>query len=533
LRTSIVLVVLIAIIVVAAGRGPLSSPSPTIAAIAAGSSDTCAETVNGALLCWGANQRGELGIGSLVGQLRPTQIVGAASGVSLLALGAHHSCAVINGAADCWGRNDHGQLGNGSYADSSVPQAVSGLPLPVIAIAGGGRDGDSDVGSGHTCALLNDASLWCWGANGNSQLGDGTNISQTLPVEVALGIAAVTTGRRHTCDITTGGAARCWGFNYFGQLGGGGDGTSPVDVTGLGSGVTQIAAGMDHTCALAGGAVICWGYDYYGQLGRGTTQQDTPVPVVVTGLSSGVQALVSGHYHDCALMADTTVRCWGWNSSGQLGDGTFVDRNTPVVVEGLSGVKALAAGMNHTCALLNDGSIKCWGGNEAGQLGDGTTHNHPFPVPVVWNQARLYLPLVALEPTLTPTPTPIPTSTPVPSATPVASPTRAPILQDGYYEADLAQGGLIYMTITGGGTLAIDGAFSVLSYAPGCSWQAYVFTTNATISNGSFEFVGADNRSIEALMDCRAISNTQVSCGALRYGTGNYCPVGGYPYRRN
>jgi alpha-tubulin suppressor-like RCC1 family protein len=289
------------------------------------------------------------------------------SGATALAAGNAHICALLQtGTVQCWGRNESGQLGDGTSGGSrATPVAVRGLS-GVTALA---------AGSAHTCALLQTGTVQCWGLNDNGQLGDGTTANRATPVAVRglSGVTALAAGGAHTCALLQTGTAQCWGSNFSGQLG---DGTTtdrltPAVVSGL-SGVTALAAGWDHTCAvLQTGTVQCWGSNFSGQLGDGTTT-DRLTPVAVSGLS-GVTALAAGGAHTCALLPTGTVQCWGRNESGQLGDGTTANRVTPVAVSGLSGATALAVGGAHTCALLPTGTAQCWGRNESGRLGDGTS----------------------------------------------------------------------------------------------------------------------------------------------------------------
>ena len=228
----------------------------------------------------------------------------------------------------------------------------------------------------------------CWGYNYFGQLGDGSFKDRHTAVDVVglgSGVAEVDAGSYFTCALTTGGAVKCWGANRYGQLG---DGTTtnrdkPVDVVGLGSGVVAVSAGDEQACALTtGGAVKCWGRNDVGQLGDGTTtERDTPVDVV--GLGSGVTALSSG-VHSCALTDTGALKCWGYNNHGQVGDGSVVNRATPVGVSGLgSGVSFVNAGLLHTCALTSADATECWGDNEVGEVGDGTTSDRLAPVDVL------------------------------------------------------------------------------------------------------------------------------------------------------
>jgi len=356
-------------------------PLLNIAAIAGGNAHTCALTSGGGVKCWGWNGYGQLGDGTTTQRLTPVSVSGLASGVSAIAVGGYHTCALTSGGGvKCWGRNDYGQLGDGTTTDRHTPVSVSGLASGISTIT---------AGYAHTCALTAGGGVKCWGRNDFGQLGDGTTTECHTPVSVsglASGVSAITTGLWHTCARTSGGGVKCWGYNGYGQLG---DGTTtdrhtPVNVSGLASGVSAIAAGYGHTCALtAGGGVNCWGYNLYGQLGDGTTTTSY-TPVDVSGLASGVSAIAAGYDHTCALTTGGGVKCWGKNENGQLGDDTTTNRTAPVNVSGLvSGVSAIAAGWYHTCALTAEGGVKCWGSNYDGQLGDGTTIERHTPVDVV------------------------------------------------------------------------------------------------------------------------------------------------------
>ena len=196
----------------------------------------------------------------------------------------------------------------------------------------------------------------------------------------------ITAGGGHTCAITSDDRVECWGANTHGQLGNGStiNSPSPVEVPDLGGDVGSVAAGGAHTCALtSGGAVKCWGYNGYGQLGDGSTI-DRLTPVDVVGLTTGVSSISAGSEHTCAVLSSGGVKCWGDNSSGKLGDGTRTRRVTPVDVAGLSDAVAVAAGDNHTCALTGSGGVKCWGDNSDGQLADAddTDMEHSTPVDV-------------------------------------------------------------------------------------------------------------------------------------------------------
>jgi alpha-tubulin suppressor-like RCC1 family protein len=362
------------------GDAPKTSASAAVA-VAAGSSHTCALTYAGNVRCWGDNSLGQLGDGQACGEVTCPTAVGVQGlppdVVKLTAAGSHNCVLTSAGGVACWGLNNHGQIGDGTLTNRSTPVDVVGLAGGVIAVSAGGW---------HTCALTSAGGVKCWGRNGDGQLGDGTNTQRTTPTNVSgltSGIAAIGAGRQHTCAVNAQGGVKCWGLNNYGQLG---DGTTtiratPVSVSGLAGAVVSIAAGRHHTCALTSTAdVQCWGANYAGQLGNGTTT-DSTMPVNVLGLANNVVAVGAGESHTCALTNVGAVTCWGSNGHGQLGDGTFVGHTTPMTVSGLaSGVVAIDVSSYHNCAATASGDVECWGWNERGQLGNAAYEDSPAPV---------------------------------------------------------------------------------------------------------------------------------------------------------
>ncbi|MEM7126057.1 MAG: C13 family peptidase [Chloroflexota bacterium] len=369
--------------------------SSGVSAISAGYDHTCALTSSGGALCWGGNRFGQLGDGSTTDSSIPVAVSGLSSGVTAISASHDHTCAATSSGVFCWGENRMGQLGDGSTTQSSTPVAVSGLSgsVTAIATAHGIWDGDS-----HTCVLTSNGSIQCWGDNLRGQLGDGSaGNSRTTPVAVSglsSGVSAISAGHgsygSHTCALTSSGSALCWGWNYYGQLGDGSttDKITPMAVSGLSSGVTDVSAGFDRSCALtSSGGVQCWGANFSGRLGNDSVG-NTSTPVEVSGLSSGVSAISTGGAHTCALMGSGSIQCWGRNDSGQLGDGSITDSSTPVEVSSLSGrVTAISAGgdiySSHTCALLSSGGVQCWGSNGSGRLGNGRLFQSSVPIDVM------------------------------------------------------------------------------------------------------------------------------------------------------
>ena len=284
-----------------------------------------------------------------------------------------------------------------SLAVASLAIAAGAIQLwnvPSSATATGA--GDISAGGVHTCLLATPGEVACWGSNASGLLGNGTMIDQsTTPVDVnglVDGAAGISAGFFHTCAVTEVGGVMCWGNNFIGQIG---DGTTfdrslatnvcadAACLTPL-RGIAAIAVGSSHTCALTTtSSVKCWGANGGGQLGNGTINHSYPVEVcsdeACTGSLTGVAAVATGGSHSCALTTDGGVLCWGGNNSGQLGDGTTENRSYPVAVSGLdSGVIAITAAGIHSCALLAGGTVQCWGSNEFGQLGNGTHGDGDF-----------------------------------------------------------------------------------------------------------------------------------------------------------
>ncbi len=326
--------------------------------ISSNSTHTCALMDSGGIECWGYNPYGQLGDGSLSSRDIPVGVSDLSSGAGLVAAGYWHTCAVLeDGGAMCWGYNGSAQLGDGTSDNSATPVDVVGLSSGVESLA---------LGLSRTCALLDTGGVECWG---------GGNAVPTGVTGLSSGVQAVAAGYLHTCALMDSGGVRCWGENEYGQLGNGTliDSSTPVEVAGLSGSAQALSAGGYHTCALmASGGIECWGYNEAGQLGDGTAN-DSSTPVEVAGLDGSAQVVSAGSYHTCALVESGGAECWGNNGGGQLGDGTTSGSTAPVAVTGLSSaVQALAAGGAHTCALLDTGGIECWGSNGAGQLGNGT-----------------------------------------------------------------------------------------------------------------------------------------------------------------
>ena len=371
--------------------------------IGTGAYHSCTLMASGQARCWGSDGNGQLGIsGNNAARNTPVTLSSLGNGVEAVIAGHFHTCAILDGGhPKCWGANVAGMVGDGTLVERNAPVDVIGLTSGVIAMA---------AGTDHTCALTESNNVSCWGTNSSGQL--GSSASSTVPVSVTginATVKAIVAGHNHTCILTAEGAVKCWGANEFGQLGNGSNTSSnaPVNVSGLNSGIAVLSAGGYTTCALTtSGDAKCWGANEFGQLGNGSNI-DSNIPINVNGLGAGVLSIAPSAWHTCGVVASGAVKCWGSNSSGELGIGTGADSNEPLDVSGLDGgVAAIATGDRHSCALLTSGKAKCWGANGAGQLGNGTHADSNVPVNVSQPQAATATATSTVMPaTVTATPT--------------------------------------------------------------------------------------------------------------------------------
>ncbi|MCB1017579.1 MAG: hypothetical protein KDB10_21005, partial [Acidimicrobiales bacterium] len=337
-------------------------------------------------------------------------IPGAVRSVSA---GHGHSCALLrDGAVKCWGHNDYGQLGLGDDENRGDQPGEMGADLPTVELGTGRTATAVSAGADHTCALLDDGTVRCWGRGERLGLGlghtqdrgdDPGEMGDALaPVDLGTGRTAtrISAGVNHTCALLDDATVKCWGDNGHGRLGLGdtatrgdqpgemGDALPAVDL-GTGRTATAVFAGGAHSCArLDDGSVKCWGSGEFGMLGLGDVgnRGDSPGEMgdQIPALDLGTGRTVTAIGHACALLDDATVKCWGDNSAGQLGQGDEVRRgddpgemgdHLPTVDLGTGRtVTAISDdGYGHPCALLDDGTLRCWGPNWRGRLGLGDT----------------------------------------------------------------------------------------------------------------------------------------------------------------
>lgn len=335
--------------------GHLPNPTPTTVdlggpavQVAEGKTHTCAVLSGGAVKCFGFNYYGELGnaTNNATGAPNPTPTTVDLGGAAVqVALGDNHTCALMSGGeVKCFGRNYLGQLGNTTNNSSDNPN-----PTPAT-VELGGTAVEIDAGESHTCARMSDGAVKCFGINGYGQLGNATNSGLGTPnptptvVELGGTAAGLSAGAYHTCVLMSDAAVKCFGRNRYGELGttNNNDPNPTPTTVDLGGSAAQVSAGGEHTCVrMTDGAVKCFGINFFGQLGNATnlfSYMPTPTPTVAD-LGGTATSVSAGGTHTCARMSDGTAKCFGANFYGQLGNttgnGASSANATPTALAGL------------------------------------------------------------------------------------------------------------------------------------------------------------------------------------------------------
>ncbi|XRB20464.1 EGF-like domain-containing protein [Pseudoscourfieldia marina] len=397
--------------------------------LALGNMHTCRVLSNNKAKCWGSNTGGTLGYGdtnhrgdlpNTMGDNLPYVDVGTGRTVKQISAGGSHTCAILdNDKAKCWGANGIGILGYGDTNHRGDGPNEMGDNLPYVDLGTGRTVKQISSDHGHTCAILDNDKLKCWGSGDKlgygdtNNRGDGPNeMGDNLPyVDVGTGRTVKQISAEEgstTCAILDNDKAKCWGSNYYGQSGYGdtnrrGDGPNemgdnlPYVDLGTGRTVKQISAGGSHTCAiLDNDKVKCWGSNYAGALGYGDTNNrgDGPnemgdnLQYVDVGTGRTVKQISLTHAATCAILDNDKVKCWGWNIGGGLGYGDTISRgelpnsmgdSLPYVDLG-TGRTAVAIRTatfdmwgSITCTILDNDAVKCWGPGFGGRLGYGDT----------------------------------------------------------------------------------------------------------------------------------------------------------------
>lgn len=355
-------------------------------ALAAGGRHSCAISAGKTVRCWGANEAGQLGRGNTsAGAATTVADTLNVSNAVHVAAGGEHSCAILaDGTVQCWGLNERGQLGDGTRELHSEPVAVKDLKNAVALSLGGA----------HSCALLADGTVWCWGGNQFGAVGDGTKGDDRLtPVKVQglTGGRAIAAGSAFTCAATEAKKVLCWGFNEDGEIGVSASAVPVLEPTLLGlSGVESISAGSRHVCVTFGTEASCWGTNYEGELGDGT-YADTHIPVHVQFIGN-IGRIAAGSVSTCGVSPTGETKCWGYNPDGRFGNGTTDSYPKPQLADNTAvstapGVRLdspalLAMGGGHVCALVSS-RVYCWGDNSFGQSKPGAASQLKFATEVV------------------------------------------------------------------------------------------------------------------------------------------------------
>ena len=461
---------------------PMSVVESAALYVSAGHEHTCAILHGSDVKCWGNGFAGRLGYensfnrgddGGEMGNKLPRVDLGSGRTAVQISTGAAHTCVILdNGRMKCWGEGDHGRLGYDKTRDRGDDEGEMGDSLAQVSLGNGRTVVQIDTGYAHTCAVLDNGELKCWGYGAAGQLGNGDtddtlgypedNRGFLFPIDLGSGRTAVqvTAGDLHTCAVLDDFSVKCWGYGYPGRLGYGdtssrgyksgdmGDNLPTVDL-GTGRTALHVAAGKSHTCVLLDdGTVKCWGYrsgySYEDDLTRGDQpgEMGDDLPVVDLGTGRTAVQLSVGSDHSCAVLDDATLKCWGSNT-GQLGYGhtqiigddpdEMGDNLQPVDVGAGRTVLQVSCSKSHTCARLDDQTVKCWGLGDLGRLGYG----NDWDLGNSEGEMGDVLPSVNLGETISPTPLPTSFPTSSPSSSPTLSPTSSPTHSPTVTDADI------------------------------------------------------------------------------------------------
>jgi len=371
-----------------------------------GGSHSCYISVSKYNYCQGLNSNGQLGEGSTTQRATPYKISTFEQPLKSISAGPAHTCAInFEGSLYCWGRGNTGELGIGSTPTSETQ------PREVTIEANGleyNKALQVEVGTSHSCSLFDDLQLYCWGYNNYGQLGINSVSQQTRPQVVSLPLEQratdVSLGNGHTCAIVLNGSVYCWGYNAYGQLGDNTTTNSPIPIlTHLPQGRTAIAisSGNDHSCAiLDNNSVYCWGYNGNKQLGSSLNPSRSLIPLFAelpTG--SSVVELSMGTSFSCAVLENGSAYCWGYNNYNQVeGQSNSNLPNTVLIpvhveLESIYRIVSLSSGSEHACAVLENGEITCWGrtsNNQDIELNKGSNPNELRYVISEQNTKRLH-----------------------------------------------------------------------------------------------------------------------------------------------